>query len=241
MKNIKKEKITILQDDLDEINKFLSWKKGSNERYHLNEGETVFFTAHFDDGRIMDIKCCGCKDECAYTEAVLFERATGDGYSEIACTDCLDKILGKWEIEYNNVIYSVDVTTEEAELESKQTLIAENSTYPQYTQSFILIKCMEREILVLGLYDDKNKAKEALAKDFIKSITQDYKLDYKQINVAKKLVFEKLKNLEDKSESVSNYDNYEAHYEIDLSAGTAWFNGHDYDYDWKIINLEEII
>lgn len=232
MKNIKKEKITILQDDLNEINKFLSWKQGDNEDYHLRENETVFFTAFFDDGKIMDIKCCGCKDECAYTEAVLFEKVTGGGYSELACTDCMDKILGKWEIEYNHVIYSVNVTAEETKFETKQTLISESSTYTH----FILIKCVEREILVLGIFADEKDAKKALAKDFIVSITQDYELDDKEVDEAKKLISEKLKSLEDKSESITNYDNYE----IDLDAGTAWFNGHDYDYDWKIVNLEEI-
>ena len=57
----------------------------------------------------------------------------------------------------------------------------------------------------------------------------------------KKLVSEKLKQLNKKSKSITSYNNYEADYEIDLDAGTAWFNGHDYNYDWKVVNLEKII
>ena len=51
---------------------------------------------------------------------------------------------------------------------------------------FILIKCAEREITVLGIFVDEKEAKRALAKDFIASITQDYKLDDKEVDEAKK-------------------------------------------------------
>lgn len=104
----------------------------------------------------------------------------------------------------------------------------------------ILIKCVERDITVKGLFTNEQDAKKALAKDFIVSITQDYALDDKEVDEAKKLVLDKLKNLNTKSESILKCDNYGTCYEIDLDAGTAWFNGHDCDYDWKIINLEKI-
>ena len=55
----------------------------------------------------MDIKLCGANEETAWTEAVLFK----DGY-EIACTDCMDTILGEWEIDYNDVAYIAYVTEE---------------------------------------------------------------------------------------------------------------------------------
>lgn len=70
----------------------------------LSEDETRTWTAVFDDGFEMDIKVCGCKDEPAFTEAVLFKN----GY-EVACTDCYDELLGEWSIEYNNNKYSAEV------------------------------------------------------------------------------------------------------------------------------------
>lgn len=102
--------------------------------------------------------------------------------------------------------------------------------------NLILIKCVEREISVLGLFNNKANAEEALAKDFLTEINQGRALDNDEIDEVNNLVSERLKDLNKKSEPITNYDNYE----IDLDAGSAWFNGKDYNFDWKIINLEEI-
>ena len=65
------------------------------------------------------------------------------------------------------------------------------------------------------------------------------------------LIDDKLRNLNCKSECIFSHEQYE----IDLDNGCAWLstgnyntrvfsswniNGKDYNFDWKIINLEEI-
>ena len=70
----------------------------------MSEDETIVYTAVFDDDIEMDVKVCGCQDEPAYTEAVLFKN----GY-EVGCTDCMDEILGEWTLEYNGKEYTTIV------------------------------------------------------------------------------------------------------------------------------------
>lgn len=78
-----------------------------NNTDHLGEDNTFSITAVFPDGRQMDIKCCGTKDENegAWTEAVLFEPSGG----EICCTDVEDRFLGEWELEVDGIIYKANV------------------------------------------------------------------------------------------------------------------------------------
>ena len=73
----------------------------------LTEDDTLVWSASFGNGFEMDIKLCGANEETAWTEAVLFK----DGF-EIGCTDCMDEILGMWEIDYDNVAYITNVVEE---------------------------------------------------------------------------------------------------------------------------------
>lgn len=73
----------------------------------LTEDDTLVWSASFGNGFEMDIKLCGANEETAWTEAVLFK----DGF-EIGCTDCMDEILGMWEIDYDDVAYITNVIEE---------------------------------------------------------------------------------------------------------------------------------
>ena len=73
----------------------------------LTEDDTLVWSASFGNGFEMDIKLCGANEETAWTEAVLFK----DGF-EIGCTDCMDEILGMWEIDYDDVAYITNVVEE---------------------------------------------------------------------------------------------------------------------------------
>ena len=74
----------------------------------LTEDETLVWGASFGNGIEMDIKLCGADEYVAWTEAVLFKN----GF-EVGCTDCMDEILGAWEIDYDGIAYIVYVIEEQ--------------------------------------------------------------------------------------------------------------------------------
>lgn len=66
-----------------------------NDPEAMGEDDTITFTAKFDNGYTMDIKCCGTQDDVAWTEAVLFdENGVQETYSEPDSS-----ILGDWELD----------------------------------------------------------------------------------------------------------------------------------------------
>ena len=72
----------------------------------LSEDETISNTVIFDDGKQMDIKCCGVQfdpdsDNSAWTEAVLFD----ENGSELTHSDVSDEYVGEWELEYDGITY----------------------------------------------------------------------------------------------------------------------------------------
>ena len=91
---------------MDFINKAL------NSPDFMGEDDTRAETAVFSDDIVMDIKCCGAKDEPAWTEAVLLKRGKGQSFSEVAVSDVSDEFLGEWELDYNGDTYRVNVVME---------------------------------------------------------------------------------------------------------------------------------
>jgi hypothetical protein len=71
----------------NEINRLLAERDES-----FGEDFAITKTAVFDNGFEMDIKCCGCCDDVAWTEAVLFHNG-----SEVCCTEPCDEFFGEWE------------------------------------------------------------------------------------------------------------------------------------------------
>ena len=94
------DEIILTKDEVRFCNKCL-------DKIVLTEDDTLIWSASFGNGFEMDIKLCGADEEVAWTEAVLFK----DG-CELACTDCMDTILGEWEIDYDDVAYITYVIEE---------------------------------------------------------------------------------------------------------------------------------
>lgn len=99
------------------MKKVIEIRKSDYERYKeylnsviLNEDETIYYSAIFDDGYEVDIKICGADYEPAWTEAVLFKNGC-----ECCCSECCDTLLGEWELEYKNKKFIVDVVLKENE------------------------------------------------------------------------------------------------------------------------------
>ena len=107
---MKKKTITVPKEVADRIEKAIDWKIGDNEDARLTEDETITYTARFDDGVEVDIKCCGCEvdefleENGAWTEAVMFK----DG-CEVACSDVEEEFFGEWELFHGKEKYCVDV------------------------------------------------------------------------------------------------------------------------------------
>ncbi len=72
-----------------------------SENEYQGEDNTITYTAKFPDGKEMDIKCCGCRNEASWTEAVLFSK---QGF-ELACTEVEDEFTGPWMLSYQGVTY----------------------------------------------------------------------------------------------------------------------------------------
>lgn len=94
--------IKISKEEAEQINKHLTEEPTCAEEC-LGEDIAIIYTAKFDNGFEMDIKCCGVQYEpynssnTAWTEAVLFE----DG-QEICCSEVSDEYLGEWILEDDN-------------------------------------------------------------------------------------------------------------------------------------------
>lgn len=101
--------ITISKAAADMITRYLTVEP-TCAKDCLGEDETIIYTAVFDNGIEVDIKCCGVQyheDEetnTAWCEAVMF-----DGHSEICCEYGEDDFFGEWELEYNDDEYIVTV------------------------------------------------------------------------------------------------------------------------------------
>lgn len=80
----------------------------ADEDHFQGEDETISVTADFSGGIQMDIKCCGCRDDSSWTEAVLFHNG-----SEVACSEVSDEFLGTWKLEYDGCLYAALVQVQD--------------------------------------------------------------------------------------------------------------------------------
>ena len=81
----------------------------------------------------------------------------------------------------------------------------------------ILIRCVDREIVVLGTYDNEDSAQDAMALDLAKSMGLD-----------------DIPNNWDDDTDYDRGDNF------DIDWGYAWLNAKNSNYDWSIVTLENI-
>ena len=107
------EKNLIIKDkEAEKINHYL-FTDPSCEEECLSIDDTITNSVVFDDGKVMDIKCCGCDYEegeinTAWTEAVLFSEK----FSEICFSEPSDDYFGEWSLEADGNEYRVNVYTE---------------------------------------------------------------------------------------------------------------------------------
>jgi len=94
---------------METINAYLTAQ--SQDKYQ-GEDNTMIYTARFPDGKEMDIKCCGCRDEASWTEAVLFDERG----NELTCTDVEEEFAGPWQLAYQGVTYIAVVKTDGSEV-----------------------------------------------------------------------------------------------------------------------------
>ena len=102
--------ITISEDMSRTIRRYLQIEP-ENEAECLGEDETITYTAAFENGFEMDIKCCGVQyregeTNTAWSEAVLFHNGT-----ECCCESGEDAFLGDWQIDYGGNSYVVHVVS----------------------------------------------------------------------------------------------------------------------------------
>jgi len=71
----------------------------------MGENDTYSETVKFDNGYEMDIKICGTDNEKPWTEAVLFNKESG----ELECTPPDSIFFGEWWISYDGDDYIVNV------------------------------------------------------------------------------------------------------------------------------------
>lgn len=80
-------------------------KEAINNFDELSEDDTITYTAKFNNNYTMDVKVCGSNDGDWWTEAVLFnEKGWQLSYSEPD-----EYLTGLWELEDDNILYSVEV------------------------------------------------------------------------------------------------------------------------------------
>lgn len=100
--------ITVPKNKANQIMRYTDIEP-SNKDECLGEDDTITYTAKFDDGYEMDIKCCGVQYEeggvnTAWTEAVLFKNG-----SEVCCSEPSEGFFGEWTLETNGDEYVVNV------------------------------------------------------------------------------------------------------------------------------------
>lgn len=104
--------IVVGKGEADMITRYLTVEPSCAEEC-LGEDETITYTARFDNGVEVDVKCCGVRyredEECntAWCEAVLF-----DGRVEACCDYGEDDFFGEWQLEYGGDDYIVLVEAE---------------------------------------------------------------------------------------------------------------------------------
>ncbi len=92
-----------------QINGYLN--ANSQDEYQ-GEDTTITYTAKFPDGKEMDIKCCGCRNEASWTEAVLFDEQG----NELTYTEVEEEFAGPWQLTYQGVTYIAVVKTDDSEV-----------------------------------------------------------------------------------------------------------------------------
>lgn len=135
--------ISIPKDELEIINRYLTLPNGLDDDKYQGEDNAITYTATFENGFFMDIKCCGCQDTASWTECVLFNP---DGGQE-AFSEPEVEFLGEWQAEdTDGNEYTVTVIVEEHETSKMcidlgfAKLVTEKGADPNYKEIFISLE-----------------------------------------------------------------------------------------------------
>lgn len=105
------EKTVAISENLAErVRHILEDEPASYEDCFGSKEPAITVTAIFDDGHMVDVKCCGVDYEeggcnTGWTEAVMFDSAG----CELGFTDVEDYFVGDWAIEDGDAEYIVHV------------------------------------------------------------------------------------------------------------------------------------
>lgn len=162
--------ITVPKKIADCIRKAMCWKEGDPERCRMGEEETIRYTATFENGYQMDIKCCGVKYEppvsgddnlflhnAAWAEAVLY-NASGE---EVACSEAGNPFFGTWTLSDERNGYTAEVITGNKKSSMSKQKELPNATSKKYIDlytAFQLTGISNDEIIRLRDANDKSKA-----------------------------------------------------------------------------------
>lgn len=100
-------KLVLPKSDMDTINGYLTAEKADEFQ---GEDNVISHTVKFPNGLEMDIKCCGCREDPSWAEAVLFEIGLAGITIECNVSDIEEEYAGPWELEDGSGnIYHVDI------------------------------------------------------------------------------------------------------------------------------------
>lgn len=113
MANRYEQTITITKELAEAIRHILEDEPANEDECFGSKEPAITVTARFEDGKEMDVKCCGVDYEesgynTGWTEAVLFD----ENGCELGCTDVEDEFLGDWELEHGDDEYVIHVIVE---------------------------------------------------------------------------------------------------------------------------------
>ena len=104
------DEIIISPIDAEQIENYLTYEPENKDECQ-SENEPIIYTAKFDNGFQMDIQCCGVKydptadSNLSWTQAILYDEQGREVYR----TEPDDVFFCKWEIEYGDDVYEVEV------------------------------------------------------------------------------------------------------------------------------------
>ena len=101
--NVTFQKVLYVPDSV--LQTIRGYLQAQTKAEYQGEDNTIIYTAKFPDGKEMDIKCCGCREDPSWTEAVLFDE---NGY-QLCFTGVEEEFEGPRELEYKGTHYCVDV------------------------------------------------------------------------------------------------------------------------------------
>lgn len=160
--------VTVPEMIADRIRKAMRWEEGDSERYRMGEEETISYTATFENGYQMDVKCCGVKYEppvpgdddpflhnAAWAEAVLYS-ASGE---EVACSEAGNPFFGTWTLSDERNEYTAEVKCSTASVPQSKTVTEKEEPV---MVAYVDWRNRMYEPEILGIFRDRQEMQNAI-------------------------------------------------------------------------------